>query len=51
VSTLTPKDEQYAHIQERQRDLDVLDAELQLQEAQISLLRQTGKLNEWLKLS
>ena len=49
VSRLTPKDEQDAHIQERQRYLDVLDAKLQLQEAQICLLRQTGRLNEWLK--
>ena len=49
VPPLTLKDEQNAHIQERQRYLDVLDAELQLQEAQISLLRQTGRLNEWLK--
>jgi outer membrane protein TolC len=46
---MTPKDEQNAHIQERQRYLDVLDAELQLQEAQISLLRQTGRLNDWIK--
>jgi outer membrane protein TolC len=46
---LTLKDEQNAHIQERQRYLDVLDAMLQLQEAQITLLRQTGRLNEWLK--
>jgi outer membrane protein TolC len=49
VPPLTLKDEQNAHIQERQRYLDVLDAKLQLQEAQISLLRQAGRLNEWLK--
>jgi outer membrane protein len=42
-------DEQNAHIQERQRYLDVLDAELQLQKAQISFLRQTGIPNEWLE--
>jgi hypothetical protein len=46
---LTPMVEQNAHLQERQRYLDVLDAELQLQKAQISFLRQTGILNEWLK--
>jgi outer membrane protein TolC len=46
---LTLKDEQNARIQERQRYLDVLDAKLQLQEAQITLLRQTGRLGEWLK--
>jgi outer membrane protein TolC len=49
ATALTAKDQQNAHIQERQRYLDVLDAELQLHEAQISLLRQTGRLNEWLE--
>ena len=49
VPPLTLKDEQNARIQERQRYLDVLDAKLQLQEAQITLLRQTGRLSEWLK--
>jgi outer membrane protein TolC len=46
---MTTEDEQNAHIQERQRYLDVLDAELQLQEAQISLLRQSSRLDDWLK--
>jgi len=46
---MTPKDEQSARIQERQRRLEVLDADLQLREAQISLLRQTGELDGWLR--
>ncbi|ADV81118.1 TolC family protein [Terriglobus saanensis] len=46
---MTPKDEQNVHIQERQRFIDSLDAKLQLQEAEISLLRQTTGLNEWLR--
>lgn len=41
---MTPKDEANAHIQERQRYLDLLDTMQQLREAQLSLLRQTGEL-------
>ena len=47
--TMTPKDEAKAHIQERQKYLDVLAANLQLREAQISYLRQTGELEGWLR--
>ena len=39
---MTPKDEQNARIQERQRYLDLLDSEFQLRQLEISLLRQTG---------
>ena len=46
---LTPKEEQTAHVQERQRYLDLLDAKLQLRKAQISLLRQSGHLDDWLR--
>ena len=46
---MTPKDEQNARIQERQKYLDVLDAEFQLHQIEISLLRQTGQLEPWLK--
>jgi outer membrane protein TolC len=46
---LTPKDEQNARIQERQKYLDLLDADLQLRQAQINLLRQNGQLEDWLK--
>ena len=45
----SPKDEQNALIQERQKYLDLLDADRQLREAQISALRLTGQLEEWLK--
>jgi hypothetical protein len=46
---MTPKDEQTARIQERQRFLEVLDAEFQLRQTQIYLLRQNGELEDWLK--
>lgn len=45
---LTPKEEQNARLQERQKYLDLLDARLQLEKAKISLLRQTGELEDWL---
>lgn len=46
---MTPKDEQNARIQERQRYLDLLDSEFQLQQIEIGLLRQSGQLESWLK--
>lgn len=46
---MTPKDEQNARIQERQKYLDLLDAEFQLRQTQINLLRQNGQLEDWLK--
>ena len=46
---MTPKDEQNARIQERQRFLDVLDADFQLRQIQINMLRQNGLLEDWLK--
>ena len=46
---MTPKDEQNARIQERQRFLDVLDADFQLRQIQVNLLRQNGQLEDWLK--
>ena len=45
---LTPKDEQNSRIAEREKYLTVLDAEFQLRQAEISLLRQTGQLESWL---
>lgn len=44
---LTPKEEQNAKIQDRQKYLDMLDARLQLNKAKVSLLRQTGQLDGW----
>lgn len=44
---LTPKDEQNARLQERQRFVELLDAELELQKAEVQLLRQSGTLDAW----
>jgi outer membrane protein TolC len=46
---MTPKDEQKARIDERDKYLGVVDAGFQLRQAEIQLLRQTGQLEEWLK--
>lgn len=45
---LTPKDEQNARLQERARYVDVLNARFDLEQAQVNLLRQTGRLDDWL---
>jgi len=44
----TPKDEQTARLQERARTIDLLNAQFQLSQTEINLLRQTGHLEEWL---
>jgi len=49
AAPVTPKDEQNAHIQERARYLDYLDADLQLRQTEIDLLRLNGNLESWLK--
>jgi outer membrane protein TolC len=46
---MTPKDEQNARIQERQKYLDLLDAQFELRQIEIGLLRQSGQLESWLK--
>jgi hypothetical protein len=46
---MTPKEEQNAHIAERERYLAVIDANFQLRQAEIQLLRQTGQLQSWLR--
>ena len=46
---MTPKDEQNARIQERQKYLDLLDSQFQLRQIEINLLRQSGQLEDWLK--
>ncbi len=48
---MSPKDEQKARISERDKFLAVLDANYQLRQAEIRLLRQTGGLESWLKSS
>lgn len=45
---LTPKEEAAAHIEERQKYLDLLDAKLQSEKAEVTFLRQTGQLAKWL---
>ena len=45
---LTPKDEQNARLQERARYVDVLNARFDLEQAQVNLMRQTGRLDDWL---
>jgi outer membrane protein TolC len=45
---LTPKEEQKAHLDERQKYLDLLDAKLRSEKAQINYLRQIGKLGNWI---
>ncbi|WP_109486968.1 TolC family protein [Occallatibacter savannae] len=44
---ITPKEEQQAKIQERQKYIDLLNARLELAKARISLMRQTGQLDDW----
>ncbi len=46
---MTPKDEQNSRINEREKYLAVVDNAFQLQQAEISLLRQSGRLQEWLR--
>jgi outer membrane protein TolC len=46
---LTPKDEQNARLAERARTIDLLEAQFQLNQVQVNLLRQTGELDTWLK--
>jgi outer membrane protein TolC len=48
---LSPKDEQNSRIAERQKYLALIDADYQLREAQIQLLRQTGQIEAWLRQS
>ena len=48
---MTPKDEQNSRINEREKYLAVVDVTFQLQQAQISLLRQMGRLQEWVRHS
>ena len=46
---MTPKDEQTSRIAEREKFLTVLDANFQVRQAEINLLRQTGELEPWIK--
>lgn len=46
---LTPKDEQTARIEERERYIDALDAKLSLAKVRLELLRVTGSIEPWAK--
>jgi len=46
---LTPKDEQNARLQKSAKSVDLLQAQTDLQQAQVNLMRQTGTLDAWLK--
>ncbi len=48
---LTPKDEQTARVQERERAIDLLNRQFELQQVQVNLLRQTNQLDDWLRSS
>jgi outer membrane protein TolC len=45
----TPREEQIAHIQERQKYLEMIDTRLDAARAEIDYLRQTGQLEDWLQ--
>jgi outer membrane protein TolC len=44
---VTPKDEQLAHIQERERYQDALDAAFQLTSVELNLMRSLGEMQDW----
>jgi hypothetical protein len=46
---LTPKDEQNSRIAEREKYLTLMDANFQLRQAQINLLRQAGLIESWVR--
>jgi Outer membrane efflux protein len=48
---LSPKDEQTSRIGERDRYLNLIDTTFQLRQLEINLLRQTGRLDEWIRTS
>ncbi len=45
----TPKDEQNSRIAEREKYLALLDTTFQMRQTQINLLRQSGRLSDWLR--
>jgi outer membrane protein TolC len=45
---MTPKDEQNAKLDERLKYLDMLNADLQLRQTEITLMRQNGSISGWL---
>jgi outer membrane protein TolC len=45
--TVTPKDEQQARIQERERYVDALDATFSMIKAELTLMRSMGSIQDW----
>jgi hypothetical protein len=45
---MTPEDEQNARLKAGQQTIDLLNAQFQLSQAKVNLLRQTGQLENWL---
>jgi len=45
---VNPRDEQNARLEERQKFLDFLDADLELRKTEINLMKQNGQLGDWL---
>lgn len=46
---MTPKDAENARLQESARSIDLLNAQFQFSQAEVSMMRQTGQLDHWLK--
>lgn len=46
---VTPREAQQAHIEERERYNDVLDAEVSLMKVELNLLRVTGQMDAWVR--
>lgn len=46
---MTPEDAQKARLDESARTIDLFNAQFQLSQAKINLMRQTGQLEDWLK--
>ncbi len=44
---VTPKDEELAHIQERERYQDALDASFQVTSVELNLMRSLGEIQDW----
>ena len=48
---MSPKDEENARLQVTARTIDLLNAQFQFSQAEVSMMRQTGQLDSWLKTS
>ena len=51
TTQVTPKDEQNARLFERQKYVEMLEAQAQLRQTQVNLMRQTRQLDDWLRLT